>query len=50
MDADPRLREQLKGRLTGEPPLLAINARSTLSERSEQRGFVNLVRETFGMW
>lgn len=36
--------------LGGEPPLLAINPRSTVSERSEQSGFANLVRGTFGMF
>ncbi len=36
--------------LGGDPPLLAINPRSTLSERSEQSGFANLVRGTFGMF
>ncbi|PHX45942.1 hypothetical protein AO263_12190 [Pseudomonas sp. NZIPFR-PS5] len=36
--------------LGGEPPLLAINQRSTMSERSEHSGFANLVRGTFGMF
>lgn len=36
--------------LAGEPPMLAINARSTHSERSEQSGFANLIRGTFGMF
>jgi uncharacterized protein (TIGR02391 family) len=36
--------------LGGEPPLLAINPRSTVSERSEQSGLANLVRGTFGMF
>lgn len=36
--------------LGGDPPLLAINPRSTASERSEQSGFANLVRGTFGMF
>lgn len=36
--------------LGGEPPLLAINARKTASERSEQSGFANLVRGAFGMF
>jgi uncharacterized protein (TIGR02391 family) len=36
--------------LGGEPPLLAINPRSTVSEKSEQSGFANLVRGTFGMF
>src|SRR3546814_8063376 len=36
--------------LGGEPPLLAINARTTGSQRSEQSGFANLVRGAFGMF
>ncbi len=36
--------------LTGIPPLLAINPLGTESERSEQKGFGNLVRGTFGMF
>lgn len=36
--------------LGGEPPMLAINNRQTPSERSEQSGFANLVRGTFGMF
>ncbi len=36
--------------LGGDPPLLAINPRGTASERSEQSGFANLVRGTFGMF
>ncbi|MAO91294.1 MAG: TIGR02391 family protein [Polycyclovorans sp.] len=36
--------------LAGDPPLLAINPRSTVSERSEQSGFANLVRGTFSMF
>jgi uncharacterized protein (TIGR02391 family) len=36
--------------LGGEPPLLAINSRTTASEHSEQKGFANLVRGTFGMF
>lgn len=36
--------------LGGDPPMLQINARSTLSERSEQSGFANLVRGVFGMF
>lgn len=36
--------------LAGDPPLLAINARASASERSEQSGFANLVRGTFGMF
>lgn len=36
--------------LGGEHPMLAINPRSTISERSEQSGFANLVRGAFGMF
>jgi uncharacterized protein (TIGR02391 family) len=36
--------------LAGSPPMLAINALSTESEVSEQRGFANLVRGIFGMF
>jgi uncharacterized protein (TIGR02391 family) len=36
--------------LTGDPPPLAINPLSTESQKSEQRGFVNLVKGTFGMF
>jgi uncharacterized protein (TIGR02391 family) len=36
--------------LAGDPPLLAINPLKTESERSEQKGFANLVRGTFGMF
>ncbi|WP_323798166.1 TIGR02391 family protein [Nisaea sp.] len=36
--------------LGGKPPLLVINAWSTESERSEQGGFANLIRGTFGMF
>lgn len=36
--------------LSGDPPLLAINAWRTDSEKSEQRGFANLVRGVFGMF
>lgn len=36
--------------LSGSPPLLAVNDLSTLIERSEQSGFANLVRGTFGMF
>jgi uncharacterized protein (TIGR02391 family) len=36
--------------LGGDVPLIAINARRTPSERSEQSGFANLVRGTFGMF
>lgn len=36
--------------LGGSPPMLAINMLSTISEKSEQTGFVNLVKGTFGMF
>jgi uncharacterized protein (TIGR02391 family) len=36
--------------LAGDPPVLAINALKTDSERSEQRGFANLVKGIFGMF
>ena len=36
--------------LGGEPPMLAINARSTVSEKSEQSCFANLVKGAFGMF
>ena len=36
--------------LCGDLPLLAINSLSTESERSEQRGFANLVKGVFGMF
>lgn len=36
--------------LGGEPPMIAINSRSSESERGEQRGFANLVRGSFGMF
>jgi uncharacterized protein (TIGR02391 family) len=36
--------------LAGDPPLLAINPLATESHRSEQKGFANLVRGTFGMF
>lgn len=36
--------------LGGDPPVLAINALRTESEKSEQRGFVNLVKGVFGMF
>ena len=36
--------------LGGSPPMLAVNLLSTESERSEQKGFANLVRGTFGMF
>lgn len=34
--------------LTGDPPMLAINPLKTESEKSEQKGFANLLRGTFG--
>ena len=36
--------------LGGDPPMLAINARASLSERSEQTGFAHLVKGVFGMF
>lgn len=36
--------------LSGDRPLLAINPLSTPSEKSEQSGFANLIRGTFGMF
>ena len=36
--------------LCGNPPMLAINPLKTESERSEQKGFANLVKGTFGMF
>lgn len=36
--------------LGGETPILAINARSSDSEISEQKGFANLIRGTYGMF
>ncbi|ACA21260.1 hypothetical protein M446_7042 (plasmid) [Methylobacterium sp. 4-46] len=36
--------------LCGDPPLLAINDLSSDSEKSEQRGFANLVKGAFGMF
>jgi uncharacterized protein (TIGR02391 family) len=36
--------------LGGEPPMLAINPLKTASQRSEQKGFANLVRGLFGMF
>lgn len=36
--------------LCGKPPMLAINSLKTESERSEQSGFGNLVKGTFGMF
>lgn len=34
----------------GSPPMLAINDLQTESEKSEQKGFANLVKGTFGMF
>jgi len=36
--------------LAGDVPMLAINALRTDSEKSEQRGFANLIRGAFGMF
>lgn len=36
--------------LGGDIPMLAINALKSESEKSEQRGFVNLLKGTFGMF
>ena len=36
--------------LSGDPPMLAINALQTESEKSEQRGFLNLIKGVFGMF
>lgn len=36
--------------LTGDPPMLAINSLRTDNEKSEQRGFANLVRGCFSMF
>lgn len=36
--------------LGGDPPMLAINPFTTETEKSEQRGFVNLVKGMFGMF
>lgn len=36
--------------LSGDPPMLAINALQTESQKSEQKGFLNLVKGTFGMF
>lgn len=36
--------------LGGMPPMVAINPLKTESQQSEQRGFANLVRGTFGMF
>jgi uncharacterized protein (TIGR02391 family) len=36
--------------LTGDPPMLAINPLKTESEKSEQKGFANLLRGTLSMF
>lgn len=36
--------------LGGDPPMLAVNGLNSESERSEQRGFTNLVKGVFGMF
>lgn len=36
--------------LTGDPPMIAINSLKAESEKSEQKGFANLLRGTFGMF
>ena len=36
--------------LGGDPPMLAVNAFRTESEKGEQRGFANLVKGVFGMF
>lgn len=36
--------------LGGDSPMLAINPLKTETEKSEQRGFINLVKGTFGMF
>lgn len=36
--------------LGGDQPMLAINARASVSERGEQNGFANLIKGTFGMF
>lgn len=36
--------------LAGDLPMIAINSLSSESERSEQKGFANLVKGTFGMF
>ncbi len=36
--------------LGGDPPIIAINAFNTDSEKSEQRGFANIVKGTFAMF
>jgi len=36
--------------LAGDPPMLAINPLATESDKSEQKGFANLLKGTFGMF
>lgn len=36
--------------LGGDPPMLAINGYQSEPEKSEQRGFLNLVKGAFGMF
>lgn len=36
--------------LSGEAPLISINGLRTESEKSEQKGFANLLKGTFGMF
>lgn len=36
--------------LSGKPPMIAINSLKTESEISEQKGFANLIKGTFGMF
>jgi uncharacterized protein (TIGR02391 family) len=36
--------------LGGDPPMLAVNSYRTQNEKSEQRGFANLVKGVFGMF
>ena len=36
--------------LAGDPPMIAINPLATTSEKSEQKGFANLLRGAFGMF
>jgi uncharacterized protein (TIGR02391 family) len=36
--------------LAGDAPIIAINALETDSEKSEQRGFANLIKGIFGMF
>ena len=36
--------------LLGDLPILIINAHQTFSEKSEQKGFANIIKGTFGMF